>query len=123
LLLAERYPGLQLFGHDQSAYLISLARERALQTLPQLSQRNSLPVFSVGDCRSVPYESSEFDFVMIMGNSFGYFSANDVTTEDGEVDDGDRAVLSEINRLLKKGGQMVLDLADGDYMRENFSPR
>jgi hypothetical protein len=36
---------------------------------------------------------------------------------------GDRAVLKEINRLLKLGGSMVLDLADGDYIRENFSPR
>jgi SAM-dependent methyltransferase len=116
-MLAERYPGLKLYGHDQSSYLISLARERALHSVPETPY---VPVFSVGDCRSVPHESGEFDFVMIMGNSFGYFSANDIGVEGEE---GDRAVLREINRLLKMGGLMVLDLADGDYMRNNFSPR
>ena len=119
-MLAEKYPGLQLYGHDQSSYLISLARERALHSLPESPGRNYVPVFSVGDCRSVPYESNDFDFVMIMGNSFGYFSANDVGAEG---DQGDRAVLREINRVLKVGGSMVLDLADGDYMKQNFSPR
>jgi ubiquinone/menaquinone biosynthesis C-methylase UbiE len=113
-MLAERFPRLRIHGHDQSAYLIRLARERATSTL---SGRVHVPVFSVGDCRAVPHEPNAFDFVMVMGNSFGYFSLND----DGE--EGDRAVLKEAARVCKLGGQIVLDLADGDYMRQNFSPR
>ena len=80
LLLAERYPNLRLHGHDQSAYLISLARERATH-LPKAPHRATIPQFTIGDCRSVPYETEEIDFVMVMGNSFGYFSANDVRAD------------------------------------------
>ncbi|KAI3653245.1 hypothetical protein MP228_001192 [Amoeboaphelidium protococcarum] len=136
LLLAERYPNLRLYGHDQSAYLISLARERATN-LPDAPYRQNVPTFTVGDCRNVPYDSNDFDFVMVMGNSFGYFSANDrmevdftddfakdpVETVVDHGDEGDRAVLREINRMLKIDGKMVLDLVDGDYMRQNYSPR
>jgi hypothetical protein len=32
-------------------------------------------------------------------------------------------VLREANRVLLKGGRIVLDLADGEWLRENFSPR
>ena len=130
IFLAEKYPGLKLFAHDQSSYLISLAKERALNLPPQINR----PVFTVGDCRSVPYDADLFDFVMIMGNSFGYFSANDhvedqfigqsiTHTEDNVIESGDEAVLKEINRVLKFGGRMTLDLADGDYIRDNYSPR
>jgi len=50
---------------------------------------------------------------MCLGNSFGYFhSVND-----------DVLVLSEIARVLKPGGRLILDLADGDYLRSNFQPR
>lgn len=103
--LAKTYPNLQCHGHDQSAYLISVGKERA-------SQENT-PVFTVGDCRQIPYKDQTFDFVMVMGNSFGYFKA----------EDGDRSVLSEIFRVLAPGGRVVLDLTDGGYMRENFAER
>jgi ubiquinone/menaquinone biosynthesis C-methylase UbiE len=84
LLLAERYPFLRLHGHDQSAYLISLARERATH-LPKAPHRITIPQFTIGDCRSIPYDNDEIDFVMIMGNSFGYFSANDGSVDGEEV--------------------------------------
>jgi ubiquinone/menaquinone biosynthesis C-methylase UbiE len=78
-LLGQRYPQLKIYGHDQSAFLIELARERAAQIDPQAA---AIPKFSVGDCRNVPLGSDLFDFVMVMGNSFGYFSANDKRDED-----------------------------------------
>ncbi|TPX34714.1 D-alanine---D-alanine ligase [Synchytrium microbalum] len=108
LCLAEKYPNLQLFGHDQSAYLISVAQERATQ---QKLTENT--VFTVGDCRQIPYADTTFDLVLVMGNSFGYFA----------TDESDNHVLEEIHRVLKPGGRIVLDLTDGGYMRKNFAER
>jgi hypothetical protein len=85
--------------------LVSLARERAaaIFTAPASRPTSSIPSFTVGDCRTVPHKDNEFDFVMIMGNSFGYFSANDTEVDDGQEpssDAADRMVLKEINRVL-----------------------
>ncbi|KAL7753381.1 hypothetical protein RI367_001156 [Sorochytrium milnesiophthora] len=109
--LAKRYPRLQVSGHDQSEYLIELARERAKQT--GVSDRCT---FTVGDCRTVPFKDGAFDLVLIMGNSFGYFSSTA----------SDLQVIKECNRVLKRSGDgayLVLDLTDGNYMKHNFSPR
>ncbi|KAF9086754.1 hypothetical protein BGX27_003112, partial [Mortierella sp. AM989] len=121
LQLAELYPNLHLYGHDQSKYLIELARTRAQAR--SLIQRDGNPLpsptpcdriqFSIGDCRSTPFADNQFDLIMLMGNSFGYFSNEQ---EDVEL-------LKEISRILKPGGVAVLDLVDGAYMRENYSPR
>ncbi|KAI9140699.1 hypothetical protein BKA69DRAFT_1125441 [Paraphysoderma sedebokerense] len=113
LELARRYPHLQLYGHDQSKYLINLAKERSQQQ--GVTDRCR---FTVGDCRTIPYPDASFDLVMIMGNSFGYFSS---TTSDLQV-------LKECSRVLKKSeqnptGYLILDLTDGYYMKHNFSPR
>lgn len=78
-MLGQKYPALSIFGHDQSEYLITLAKERARQLE---GGAGAMPTFTVGDCRNVPYESQHFDFVMVMGNSFGYFSANDKQDDD-----------------------------------------
>jgi SAM-dependent methyltransferase len=111
LYLADNFPQLKLYGHDQSSYLINLANERN-------SGRKNV-VFTVGDCRGVNYPTNFFNFVMILGNSFGYFGVE----EDIATDVGDKAVLREVNRLLAPGGHVIIDLADGEYMRKNFSPR
>ncbi|KAJ3283275.1 hypothetical protein HK104_010460 [Borealophlyctis nickersoniae] len=108
LHLAKEYPHLILKGHDQSSYLISLAQERA-----EMQDLATQTTFTVGDCRQIPYPDNTFDLVLLMGNSFGYFS----------TDDGDRHVLSEVSRVLAPGGRLVLDLTDGNYMRANFAER
>ncbi|KAJ1569718.1 hypothetical protein HK405_004916 [Cladochytrium tenue] len=110
LHLAKQYPHLELFGHDQSSYLISLAQQRA-SDLRRNHRRP--PVFTVGDCREVPFPSGTFDLVMVLGNSFGYFSS----------EDDDRAVLDEIHRVLVPGGVAIVDLTDGVYMRRHFVQR
>ncbi|MDZ7694741.1 MAG: class I SAM-dependent methyltransferase [Balneolaceae bacterium] len=69
--------------------------------------------FKEGDVRKLPYQSNSFDYVTILGNSFGYF----------ETLDDDIKILKEIFRVLKRGGKVLLDIADGDYLRKNFSPR
>lgn len=129
LQLAELYPALELFGHDQSEFLIQLARSRAaaaatstaastkddvpLTTSPSTNKKGSQIQFTIGDCRSIPFSDSTFDLVLVMGNSFGYFSN----------DKDDETVLTQVYRVLRPGGVVVLDITDGAYQRENYSPR
>jgi len=50
---------------------------------------------------------------MLLGNSFGYFE----TIQD------DMRVLKEVFRVLKPQGRVLIDVADGEYLRENFQAR
>ena len=93
-------------GVDQSRYLVRLARRRA-QT------EKSAAVFREGDARTARLKESSFDCILILGNSFGYFDSPD----------DDRRVLASVARWLRPGGQLVLDLADGDYLRTHYEPR
>jgi D-alanine-D-alanine ligase len=90
-------------GLDRSRYLIRKAKAKA--------KEENLPVrFREGDARNLPYPSDTFDFVMIVGNSFGYFdNPND-----------DVRILREVFRVLKPYGKVLLDLADGDYISKNY---
>lgn len=105
LELARR--GFQaLTGIDRSRYLIRLARRRAKQEGLAVS-------FHEGDARRFRCRGDAFRAVMLLGNSFGYFD---------RVED-DHAVLRSIGRALVDRGMVILDLADGDWQRENFEPR
>jgi len=89
-------------GLDRSHYLIQKAR------------RGSLSVkFREGDARKLPYTADSFDVVMILGNSFGYF----------ETAKEDIMVLREVFRVLKPWGRFLIDLSDGEYLKENIKPR
>ncbi len=93
-------------GLDRSHYLIQRARAQA--------RKESLAVkFKEGDARKLPYPNDTFDVVTILGNSFGYFE----TVED------DMRVLKEIFRVLKPWGTLLIDVADGEYLRRKFAPR
>jgi len=93
-------------GIDRSRYLVRLARRRA--------QRSDLTVaFREGDARKFRYTPGAVDCVALFGNSFGYF----------ERAEDDLAVLRTVRRVLKPNGQVVLDLVDGEWMRENYEPR
>ena len=97
---------LNVEGYDRSQYLIRKARTRA--------QKENLQVrFREGDARKLPYPPDTFDVVTILGNSFGYF--------DSSLQD--RKVLEEMFRVLKPGGKVFIDAADGDHMKKNFQPR
>jgi D-alanine-D-alanine ligase len=95
-----------LYGVDRSHYLISRARRTA-------KRQGSSVSFSEGDARKLRFADNHFDFVFLGGNSFGYFE----TVED------DLAVLAELRRVLKPGGQLLIDFTDGNYLRENYQPR
>lgn len=93
-------------GLDRSRYLIRLARKRAKQS--------DLPVlFHEGDARRFRVGDGEFHCVCILGNSFGYFAR----PED------DLAVLAGVKRALVSGGTLVMDLMDGEWMRDHFEAR
>lgn len=105
LELARRGYG-QVTGIDGSRFLIRLARRRA--------RAAGLPVvFREGDARRLRPELGTFDCVCLMGNSFGYF----------EHAADDKEVLVAARDALRPGGVLVMDLADGDWMRENLEMR
>lgn len=93
-------------GLDLSRYLIQKAKYSA-------KKENLNVIFKKGDARKLPYLSDTFDAVMILGNSFGYF----------ETMNDDLKVLSEILRVLKPGGTILIDVADGEFIRDNFQRR
>lgn len=93
-------------GLDRSRYLVRLARQRA--------KKLGFPAsFHEGDARRFRLPAASFNCVAIMGNSFGYF----------EQEEDDKAVLRSARRVLKPRGYLVIDLADGDWMRHHYDPR
>lgn len=105
LELARRGFG-KVTGADRSRYLIRVARRRA--------KKLGLPVtFFERDARTVRFPKNSFDCVLLMGNSFGYF----------EREEQDLKVLGNVARMLRPGGTFVLDITDGDWMRNNFEAR
>ncbi|MFX1499118.1 MAG: methyltransferase domain-containing protein, partial [Promethearchaeota archaeon] len=93
-------------GIDRSHYLIHKARTTA-------KKMGIIAKFREGDARKLPYPPDNFEFILILGNSFGYFeSIND-----------DYLVLKETFRTLKPWGKVLIDITDGEYLKENFQPR
>jgi len=96
----------QVAGLDRSRYLIRLAKKRA--------QKEGLNIsYHEGDARKFSLPGDPFQYVIIMGNSFGYF----------EKEEDDKAVLERIKRALVSGGCLVMDLVDGEWMREHYERR
>jgi D-alanine-D-alanine ligase len=95
-----------VYGLDRSHYLINKARQTNLQERLGVN-------FKEGDARKLPYNEDTFNVVMILGNSFGYFES---------IDD-DIRILREVMRVLRPNGRFLLDVADGNYLRDNFNPR
>ncbi len=95
-----------LSGLDRSRYLIQRAKN--------ISKKRGLSInFKEGDARKLPYATDSFDFVTILGNSFGYF----------ETSDDDIKILKEIFRVLKPDGKILMDVADGSFLKDNYTPR
>ena len=93
-------------GVDRSRYLIRLAKKRA--------RKEGLAVnFHEGDARKFRLPENSFHCVTLMGNSFGYF--------DREEDDVQ--VLEAVKRVLVPSGLLVMDLADGEWIKTHFDRR
>lgn len=93
-------------GLDRSHYLIQKAKGYAKKESLNLT-------FREGDARKLPYLPDTFDVIMILGNSLGYFE----TIQD------DLRLLKEVLRTLKPWARLLIDVADGGYLRAHFEPR
>ena len=90
---------------DYSQYLVDHAREFA--------DRNGIPIDIIrSDARETGLPESSFDHICILGNSLGYVSDHDA----------DRRITEEVNRLLRPGGKLLIDITDGDVVIESFKP-
>ena len=69
-------------------------------------------LFLQGDARHTRLDSDTFDHVLILGNSLGYIPNPDA----------DLHILKESSRLLKPGGSLLLDVADGESARTKIAP-
>ena len=89
---------------DYSDYLLSRARISASQS--------GICINCVrADARNTGIRSGRFDRVLILGNSLGYFSRKNE----------DLAILSETHRLLRPGGWLLVDVADGEAVRKKIT--
>ncbi|MFX0026454.1 MAG: methyltransferase domain-containing protein [Candidatus Hermodarchaeota archaeon] len=93
-------------GLDRSRYLIQKAKANA-------KKLGLICKFREGDARKLPYHPDSFDIIVILGNSFGYFES---------IKD-DYQVLKEVFRILKPWGKILIDLTDGEYLKDNFQSR
>jgi len=65
------------------------------------------------DARCIGLPDHCFDHVLILGNSLGYLPEPDA----------DRAILEEARRVLRPGGWVLVDVADGSKVKQTFSPK
>lgn len=85
--------GMRVTGVDASVSLLRAARQRARTEGVSVS-------FARGDMRAYR-DAGQYDAILILGNSFGYFNDKD-----------NERVLSNIAISLKTGGWFVLDLSN-----------
>ena len=97
--------GHYLTGLDRSAYLLSQAQQAA--------QTEGVKVQWVhGDMRCLPWHE-QFDVCINLFTAFGYF--------DEEADN--QEVLRQVCRVLKPGGEFLLDISNRDYYLLQWWPR
>jgi D-alanine-D-alanine ligase len=90
---------------DYSRFLVTRAEESAAElgfTFPCIRS----------DARETGLGSSTFDHVLILGNSLGYSCEPDA----------DLQLVREAHRLLRSGGDILIDVADGRAIENNFNP-
>jgi SAM-dependent methyltransferase len=94
--LAER--GVHVTGLDADPFFLEKAREAG-----------SGAEFVEGDMRDLPFADGSFDAALLWFTAFGYFD-----------DDGNRAVLAELRRVLRAGGRAAIDVQNLGRMLATF---
>ncbi|MCF7800409.1 MAG: methyltransferase domain-containing protein [Candidatus Marinimicrobia bacterium] len=93
-------------GMDRSHYLIQRARS--------IAKKENLRIkFREGDARKIVWPADTMDLLLILGNSFGYF----------ETAHEDLKLLQEVFRVLKPWGKVLVDVTNGQFLRDNYQPR
>lgn len=100
--LAKR--GCKPVGIEYNPEYLNLAREKA-------KMENITVEFIQGDVRSVDFRT-EYNAVIIMHQSFGYFS-----------DEEDRMVLQNIYKVLKQNGRFLIEILSKDWILQHFVER
>lgn len=93
-------------GLDRSRYLIRLARGRA-------KQEGLNVTFRERDARKIRPNGDPYACVLLLGNSFGYF----------DREDDDLLLLKRIREVLSHRGMLLMDIADGEHLRNSFDSR
>jgi len=94
--------GARVTGLDADAFFLARARDDA-------AARGVDVEYVEGDMRTLPWEEASFDAVLLWFTTFGYFD-----------DDGNRAVLHEVRRVLRRGGRALLDLNHLPWVLSHF---
>ncbi len=77
------------------------------------AERQNYPIrFIQGDARDTKLTEEEYDHVLILGNSLGYIPDKNA----------DLFILRESFRVLKSKGWFLLEVTDGNIVREKLSP-
>lgn len=103
LLLAQQ--GYQVTGLDRSEHLLHLAQQSDSD-----AQRVQVR-WMHGDMRDIPF-TNKFDAVLSLFSSFGYF----------EEEEENLRVLYQVQRALKPGGLLLMDLVSQLCLVRNFAP-
>ena len=98
--------GAVVTGLDADLFFLARAREAG-----------SGAEYVEGDMRELPFGDASFDATLLWFTSFGYFD-----------DEGNRAVLRELRRVLRPGGRAVIDLQNlplvlARFQRQSFVRR
>ncbi|WP_172196605.1 class I SAM-dependent methyltransferase [Saccharibacillus qingshengii] len=101
LSLAEK--GYDVTGMDLSEVLLDEAKKE-----PEADRIRWVQ----GDMRELPFADGEFDAVVNLFTSFGYF----------EQDDEHIRVLKEIRRVLRPGGRFIIDFMNPPYVQRHLKP-
>ena len=94
--------GFSVIGFDYSKTLLNLA-------IREKNVRNLVIPYIRGDMLYLPIKDSLFDWALSLFGSFGYLS-----------DRENVEVLSEIRRVLKPGGKLVLDIWNKDAVLKKY---
>lgn len=95
--------GFHVVGADRSAVLLEEARRRAGE--------GEWPRWVEADHRELPFADASFDAVFNLFTSLGY-----------RGEDGDRATLSELRRVVRPGGALVVETMHRDRLARVFQP-
>ncbi len=94
--------GFNVLGVDSSPLYIKIAKEKAE------SKKLSNVSFRVSDIRDLNF-SDEFDGVVSLWSSFGYFN-----------DETNFKIVENFHKVLRIGGKLILDVENRDYILKYF---